>query len=131
MTILPFLADPKRFIVSKPEIGKQVAGRLGKDLVYSSAVKWDTYNKVLDMSRHGPRETGATGRHRLHRRPVVHVGHAQADVARAFASTDLIPRFLRASTGVGRLRSAGRSQRRTPALPSCSVQPIDLSVQAH
>ena len=51
VTILPFLADPTRFIVSKPEIGKQVAGRLGKDLIYSSAVKWDTYNKVLDMSR--------------------------------------------------------------------------------
>jgi hypothetical protein len=51
VTILPFLADPTRFIVSKPEIGKQVAGRLGKDLVYSTAVKWETYSKVLDMSQ--------------------------------------------------------------------------------
>lgn len=51
VTLLPFLADPTRFIVSKPEIGKQVAGRMGKDLVYSAAVKWDTYNRVLDMSR--------------------------------------------------------------------------------
>ena len=51
VTILPFLADPTRFIVTKPEIGKQVAGRLGRDLVYSTAVKWDTYDRVLDMSR--------------------------------------------------------------------------------
>lgn len=51
VTILPFLADPTRFIVTKSEIGKQVAGRLGRDLVYSTAVKWDTYDRVLDMSR--------------------------------------------------------------------------------
>jgi hypothetical protein len=51
VTLLPFLADPTRFIVTKSEIGKQVAGRLGKDLVFSTAVKWDTYNRVLDMSR--------------------------------------------------------------------------------
>ena len=51
VTILPFLADPTRFIVTKPEIGKQVAGRMGRDLVYSTAVKWETYDRVLDNSR--------------------------------------------------------------------------------
>jgi hypothetical protein len=51
VTILPFLADPTRFIVTKSEIGKQVAGRMGRDLVFSTAVKWDTYDRVLDMSR--------------------------------------------------------------------------------
>jgi len=51
VTLLPFLADPTRFIVSKPEISKQIAGRMGRDLVYSTAVKWETYDRVLDMSR--------------------------------------------------------------------------------
>lgn len=51
VTILPFLADPSRFIVAKPEITKQAAARMGLDLVYSTAVRWDTYDRVLDMSR--------------------------------------------------------------------------------
>jgi len=50
VTILPFLADPVRFIVTKPEIMKQAAGRMAIDLLYSSAVTWDTYHRVLDMS---------------------------------------------------------------------------------
>ena len=50
VTIAPFLADPDRFIVTKPEITKQAAGRMAIDLLYSSAVKWDTYQRVLDMS---------------------------------------------------------------------------------
>ena len=136
VTILPFLADPTRFIVSKPEIGKQVAGRLGKDLVYSSAVKWDTYNKVLDMSRTRAREAGAAGRHRLHRRPVVHLGHAQADVARASAPHHASAPSSRASNArAPRRRSplppTPSRGRLAPALPSCSGNPINLSVQAH
>ena len=51
VTILPFLADPSRFIVAKPEITKVVAARMGLDLLYSTAVRWDTYDRVLDMSR--------------------------------------------------------------------------------
>jgi hypothetical protein len=50
VTLLPFLADPARFIVTKPEITKQAAGRMEIDLLYSTAVKWDTYQRVLDMS---------------------------------------------------------------------------------
>ena len=51
VTILPFLADPSRFIVTKSDVGKQIAGRMGRDLVFSTAVKWDTYDRVLDVSR--------------------------------------------------------------------------------
>lgn len=51
VTILPFLADPSRFIVTKPEITKKVAARMGRDLQYSTAVKWDTYARVLDLSQ--------------------------------------------------------------------------------
>jgi len=51
VTILPFLADPSRFIVTKPEVTKHAAARMGLDLLYSTAVKWDTYDRVLEMSR--------------------------------------------------------------------------------
>lgn len=50
VTILPFLADPARFIVTKPEVTKQAAGRMEIDLRYSTSVKWDTYERVLAMS---------------------------------------------------------------------------------
>jgi hypothetical protein len=51
VTLLPFLADPARFIVAKPEVTKKIAARMGRDLQYSVAVKWDTYARVLDMSQ--------------------------------------------------------------------------------
>lgn len=51
VTLLPFLADPSRFIVAKPEVTKRIAARIGRDLLYSTAVKWDTYARVLDMSQ--------------------------------------------------------------------------------
>jgi hypothetical protein len=51
VTILPFLADPSRFIVTKPEITKLVSRRIGFDLLYSASPKWDTYARVLEMSR--------------------------------------------------------------------------------
>jgi hypothetical protein len=51
VTLLPFLADPARFIVAKPEVTKRIAARMGRDLLYSTAVKWDTYARVLDMSQ--------------------------------------------------------------------------------
>jgi hypothetical protein len=51
VTLLPFFADPGRFIVAKPEVTKKIAARMGRDLLYSTAVKWDTYARVLDMSQ--------------------------------------------------------------------------------
>ena len=51
VTLLPFLADPSRFIAAKPEITKLAAARMGVDLLYSTAVRWETYDRVLDMSR--------------------------------------------------------------------------------
>lgn len=51
VTILPFLADPTRFMVLKPEVLKKAAGRMGRDLVYSTAIKWDAYERTLDLSR--------------------------------------------------------------------------------
>lgn len=40
VTIIPFLADPTRFMVLKPTIAKRIARRLGFNLVYSSPPTW-------------------------------------------------------------------------------------------
>ena len=51
VTVLPFLADPTRFMVSKPEIFRQIAARMDVELSPSTTVKWDSYARVLDVSR--------------------------------------------------------------------------------
>jgi hypothetical protein len=51
VTVLPFLADPTRFMVSKPEIFRQIAARMDVELSSSTMVKWDSYARVLDVSR--------------------------------------------------------------------------------
>ena len=51
VTVLPFLADPTRFMVSKPEIFRQIAARMDVELSSSNTVKWDSYARVLDVSR--------------------------------------------------------------------------------
>ena len=47
VTLLPFFADPKRFIVLKPGMTKTAAERLFFDLAYSSRPNWSTYERVL------------------------------------------------------------------------------------
>jgi hypothetical protein len=37
--------------VLKPEVVKKAAGRAGRDLVYSTTIKWDAYERTLDLSR--------------------------------------------------------------------------------
>jgi hypothetical protein len=51
VTLLPFLADPTRFMVLKPEVIKKAAGRAGRDLVYSTAIKWDAYERTIELSK--------------------------------------------------------------------------------
>ena len=51
VTILPFLADPAKFIVLKPEVSKRMSKRMGIDLSYSTSPKWHTYDALLRMSR--------------------------------------------------------------------------------
>jgi hypothetical protein len=48
-TILPYLADPTRFMFLKPEVTKQAAERLAFDLNYDSHPNWRTYRKLLMM----------------------------------------------------------------------------------
>lgn len=50
VTILPFLADPKRLMVLKPTITRKMANRISFDLLYSSPPTWHTYEALLRMS---------------------------------------------------------------------------------
>jgi hypothetical protein len=49
VTILPFLADPSRFMVLKPGIAQQMAARMGFDLRYSASPKWHCYEALQRM----------------------------------------------------------------------------------
>ena len=51
VTILPFLADPARFMVLKPGVSKRMSKRMGIDLAYSTSPKWHTYEALHRMSR--------------------------------------------------------------------------------
>ena len=50
VTLLPFLADPSRFMVLKPGVAQQMAARMGFDLRYSASPKWQCYEALLRMS---------------------------------------------------------------------------------
>lgn len=47
VTLLPFFADPKRFIVLKPSMTKTAAERLFFDLAYDSRPNWSTFERTL------------------------------------------------------------------------------------
>jgi uncharacterized protein DUF3553 len=49
-TILPYLADPTRFMFLKPKPTLQAAERLAFDLRYDPAPNWITYERLLVMS---------------------------------------------------------------------------------
>jgi hypothetical protein len=49
-TILPYLADPTRFMFFKPEVTQKCAARLMFDLQYSTDLEWATYERLLAMS---------------------------------------------------------------------------------
>ena len=51
MTLLPFLADPKRFIALKPTNTELMAARMSYDLKYDSTPNWETYDATLRMAR--------------------------------------------------------------------------------
>lgn len=49
-TILPFAAQPNRFMFLKPEVTQECAARLMFDLNYRPQLNWLTYSKLLAMS---------------------------------------------------------------------------------
>jgi hypothetical protein len=50
-TILPFLAQPNRFMFLKPQVTQECASRLTFDLNYRADLNWLTFMKLLEMSR--------------------------------------------------------------------------------
>jgi hypothetical protein len=49
VTILPFLADPSRFMALKPGVAQQMAARMGFDLRYTATPRWPCYEALLRM----------------------------------------------------------------------------------
>lgn len=50
VTLLPFLADPKRFIALKPTNTELMAARMNTDLKYDTIPNWETYDAALRMA---------------------------------------------------------------------------------
>jgi hypothetical protein len=50
VTLLPFLADPKRFLPLKPTNTELIAARMGANLKYDTTPNWETYDAFLRMS---------------------------------------------------------------------------------
>ena len=51
VTLLPFLADPKRFLPLKPTNTEVIAARMDAKLKYDTTPNWETYDAFLRMSR--------------------------------------------------------------------------------
>jgi len=51
VTLLPFLADPTRFLALKPTNTELMAARMGADLKYDTTPSWTTYEAVMRMSK--------------------------------------------------------------------------------
>lgn len=51
VTLLPFLADPTRFIALKPTNTDLMAARMTADLKYDTTPNWETYDAALRMAR--------------------------------------------------------------------------------
>jgi len=50
VTLLPFLADPKRFLPLKPTNTELIAARMEVNLKYDTTPNWETYDAFLRMS---------------------------------------------------------------------------------
>lgn len=50
VTLLPFFADPKRYLALKPTNTELMAARMSFDLKYDSAPNWETYEMTLRMA---------------------------------------------------------------------------------
>ena len=50
VTLLPFLADPTKFLALKPTNTELIAARMAFDLKYDSTPNWETYDHTLRMA---------------------------------------------------------------------------------
>ena len=80
ITLLPFLADPKRFIALKPTNTEVIAARMNFDLRYTATPNWPTFDAMQRMSQFLLQRLQPTGRQGHVRCPGVHVGHSRSDV---------------------------------------------------
>ena len=51
VTLLPFFADPTKFLALKPTNTELMAARMSYDLKYDSAPNWETYDQALRMAQ--------------------------------------------------------------------------------
>ena len=51
VTLLPFFADPARFIALKPTNTELMAARMGANLKYDTTPNWETYEAATQMAR--------------------------------------------------------------------------------
>ena len=51
VTLLPFFADPKRYLALKPTNTELMAARMSYDLKYDSTPNWETYDMTLRMAQ--------------------------------------------------------------------------------
>jgi hypothetical protein len=51
VTLLPFFADPTKFLALKPTNTELMAARMSYDLKYDSAPNWETYDQTLRMAQ--------------------------------------------------------------------------------
>ena len=51
VTLLPFLADPTRFMVLKPSSTESMAARMNFDLRYQTVPNWSTYEAMQQDER--------------------------------------------------------------------------------
>jgi hypothetical protein len=51
VTLLPFFADPKRFLTLKPTNTELMAARMSFDLKYDSTPNWETYDATIRMAQ--------------------------------------------------------------------------------
>jgi hypothetical protein len=51
VTLLPFLADPTRFIALKPTNTELMAARMGANLKYDTTPNWETYEAATQMAK--------------------------------------------------------------------------------
>jgi hypothetical protein len=51
VTLLPFFADPTRFIALKPTNTELMAARMGANLKYDTTPNWETYEAATQMAK--------------------------------------------------------------------------------
>lgn len=61
VTLLPFLADPTRFMVLKPTIARKMARRMNFELAYAVPPAWPAYDSMQNMSSRLLQQLSADG----------------------------------------------------------------------